>query len=240
MNGATASARAHGALASSRTAAEAMRQKEEENAKSKLELLSTLRESCVQQLTTLAHEHAADKYILALLAQVGEAYRLLRLCEGDQAAAVLLRPVLADVSAEAVERKRVVNEAATDGTSATSAPDQVTRLVDLQVKDSILHHLLLGRSYAECSQYASSETHFAAVRKHNPFIAGHMDIYSLVLFHLSREVKLSALAQHLAMVAPGTASTHIVVGNAFSLQKEHQTALVCFQRAAAAARASDK
>ncbi|SPO27137.1 related to nuclear protein bimA [Ustilago trichophora] len=232
----SSSARANGTLASSRTAAEAMRQKEEENARSKLELLSALREPCMQQLTTLAHQHAADRYVLALLAQVGEAYRLLRLCAGDKAATVLLRPVLAEagIEAEVVESKMPSNEATEEAALATTASDS-TRIVDLQIKDSLLHHLLLGRSYAECSQYAPSETHFSTARKLNPFIASHMDVFSLVLFHLSREVKLSALAQHLAMVAPGTASTHIVVGNAFSLQKEHQTALVCFQRAAAAA-----
>lgn len=236
VGGASTSARANGTLASSRTAAEAMRQKEEENARSKLELLSALREPCMQQLTTLAHQHAADRYVLALLAQVGEAYRLLRLCAGDKAVAVLLRPVLdqAGIETEAVEGKMPSNETTEEAALATTVSD-FTRIVDLQIKDSLLHHLLMGRSYAECSQYASSETHFSTVRKLNPFVASHMDVFSLVLFHLSREVKLSALAQHLAMVAPGTASTHIVVGNAFSLQKEHQTALVCFQRAAAAA-----
>ncbi|CBQ72630.1 related to nuclear protein bimA [Sporisorium reilianum SRZ2] len=239
------SARTNSTLASSRTAAEAMRLKEEEDARAKLEHLTALRGPIVQQLTAMAHQQAADRYVLALLAQVGEAYRLLRLCEGGQAAAVLLASVLEESAAITgsggkSESKKAVGdkEGSTGEGSSTFVVDsslEMARILDRQVKDSLLHHLLLGRSYAECSQYAASETHFAAIRKLNPFIAAHMDIYSLVLFHLSREVKLSALAQHLAMVAPGTASTHIVVGNAFSLQKEHQTALVCFQRAAAAA-----
>ncbi|KAJ1023478.1 hypothetical protein NDA16_003095 [Ustilago loliicola] len=239
MSGPSSSARTNGTLASNRTAAEAMRQKEEENARLKLAQLSDLRETCLQQLTTLAHQHAADRYVLALLAQVGEAYRLLRICEGDKAAAVLSQPVLAALGSGSDvnpgKGKLQSSDPAEEGPLINPTAAEATRLIDLQAKDSLLHHLLLGRSYAECSQYASAEIHFTAARKLNPFIASHMDVFSLVLFHLSREVKLSALAQHLAMVAPGTASTHIVVGNAFSLQKEHQTALVCFQRAAAAA-----
>lgn len=244
ISGPSTAARANGSLASARTAADAMRQKEEETARAKLDELVSLRESCVQRLTALAHQHAADRYILALLAHVGEAYRLLRLCEGDKAAAALMQNVLPSIGAAGQNKNPVVEQRApTDGQqdddadelSSITATSKATRLLDLQVKDSLIHHLLLGRSYAESAQYASAETHFAAARKLNPFVASHTDIYSLVLFHLSREVQLSALAQHLVMVAPGTAATHIVVGNAFSLQKEHQTALVCFQRAAAAA-----
>lgn len=238
--GVSTSLRANGTLASTRTAAEAMRRKEEDTAKLKLEQLSALRETCLQQLTAVAHQHAADRFVLALLAQVGEAYRLLRLCEGDRAAALLQGPILNDITTSssnevATAKEHGHSDDITEGGTVETTMTEDNRFTELQVKDSLLHHLMLGRSYAECSQYASSETHFTAARKHNHFVASHMDVFSLVLFHLSREVKLSALAQHLAMIAPGTASTHIVVGNAFSLQKEHQTALVCFQRAAAAA-----
>lgn len=234
--GAGIPARTNGTLASSRTAAEAMRLKEEQHARAKLDSLTALREPIVQQLTSMAHQQAADSYVLALLAQLGEAYRLLRLCEGDKAAAVLMGCVQGETAVVEDGRTQVLRQNGHgSAASKAAASTEIDRLLDHQIKDSLLHHLLLARSYAECSQYASAEHHFGAVTKLNPFIASHMDVYSLVLFHLSREVKLSALAQHLAMVAPNTASTHIVVGNAFSLQKEHQTALVCFQRAAAAA-----
>lgn len=238
IGGPSTASRANGTLATSRTAAEAMRQKEEETAKLKLEQLAALRGTALQQLIVLAHQHAADMYVLALLAQVGEGYRLLRLCEGGKAAALLLQPMLAQT---APHQEAAKDQTHSDGSSeegsmtTTSFNAEATRMLDLQIQSNVLRHLLLARCYAECSQYASSESHFDLARKLNPYIASHMDIYSLVLFHLSREVKLSSLAQHLTMVAPGTASTHIVVGNAFSLQKEHQTALVCFQRAAAAA-----
>ncbi|KAJ9480215.1 Anaphase-promoting complex subunit CDC27 [Pseudozyma hubeiensis] len=237
--GANTTVRSNGAFASSRTAAEAMRIKEESDARAKLDSLNALRESSVHQLTAMAHQKAADRYVLALLAQVGEAYRLLRLCEGDKAAAVLSNPILAG-AVSVLDNKPQTLEANGEmsSSSSTVAPittTEATRFLDLQIKDSLLHHLLLARSYAESSQYASSESHFTAVTKLNPYIASHMDIFSLVLFHLSREVRLSALAQHLSLISPSTASTHIVVGNAFSLQKEHQTALVCFQRAAASA-----
>ncbi|SNX85567.1 related to nuclear protein bimA [Melanopsichium pennsylvanicum] len=236
VGGASTFTRSNGTLASARTAAEAMRLKEEENAKSQLELLKAMRTTVVQQLAMLAHQHTADQYVLALLAQVGEAYRLLRLCEGEKAAALLANTVIAEASTMfKCANANMPSDDPKEEDPLTKANTEISRILEVRFKDSLVHHLLLGRSYAECSQYAPSETHFTAARKLNPFVASHMDVYSLVLFHLSREVKLSALAQHLAMAASGTASTHIVIGNAFSLQKEHQTALVCFQRAAAAA-----
>lgn len=199
----------------------------------KLEELVQLRETVVEQLKTLAQFHAIDKYIVGLLFQVGEAYRLLRLCQGDSSAQFLKQPVLAALLAKPEGMDDVAMEDPEE--EVQSRLLEHTGHIDPFVQNSIVHHLLLARSYTECSQYSPAELHFTHVRSLNPFVTAHMDIFSLVLFHLAREVTLSALAQHLALVSPASASTQIVVGNAFSLQKEHQTALVCFQRAAAAA-----
>ncbi|PWZ01355.1 hypothetical protein BCV70DRAFT_172555 [Testicularia cyperi] len=208
-------------------------------ARFKLDLIVQMRETAMKKLSALAQRHAADMYVVALLAQVGEAYRLLRLCEGEKAASVLKGPVLASVLIKGqavgkVQKKQSDDEELPDAESAGTEEEEDS-LLDPCIANSIVHQALLGRAYNECSQYASAETHFTQLRALNPFMTAHMDIFSLVLFHLSREVTLSSLAQHLSLVAPASATTQIVVGNAFSLQKEHQTAFVCFQRAAAAA-----
>lgn len=58
-----------------------------------------------------------------------------------------------------------------------------------------------------------------------------MDIYSLVLFHLKREVAASALAQSLLALEPQAPQAHVAAGNAFALQRETSVALRCFRRA---------
>ena len=58
-----------------------------------------------------------------------------------------------------------------------------------------------------------------------------MELYSTSLWHQQKEVALSALAQDMTALDRNSSSTWCVVGNCFSLQKEHQTAIKYFQRA---------
>merc|ERR1719499_2106140 len=58
-----------------------------------------------------------------------------------------------------------------------------------------------------------------------------LEYMSTALWHLKDEVKLSFLAQELKNEFPSSPVTWIVVGNFFSLQKEHEQALGFFQRA---------
>lgn len=58
-----------------------------------------------------------------------------------------------------------------------------------------------------------------------------MDIYSTALWHLQKEVALSALAQDLINTDRNSPVTWCVSGNCFSLHKEHDTAIKFFQRA---------
>ena len=59
-----------------------------------------------------------------------------------------------------------------------------------------------------------------------------MEVYSTLLWHLQRQVKLSFLAQELLAINPRSPQAWIAVGNCFSLQKERSQALTCFNRAA--------
>ena len=58
-----------------------------------------------------------------------------------------------------------------------------------------------------------------------------MEVYSTVLWHLKKEVALSHLAQEAVALDRLAPHTWCVLGNCFSLQKEHETALRYFQRA---------
>ena len=91
---------------------------------------------------------------------------------------------------------------------------------------------LLARALHDQSEYAAAEKHFSAARALEPYLLAHMDIYSLVLFQLHREVELAALAHALAAVDPRATAAHIAAGNTWSLQGEHDAAYACFEQAA--------
>lgn len=59
-----------------------------------------------------------------------------------------------------------------------------------------------------------------------------MEVYSTLLWHLQKNVKLAFLAQELLAIDARAPQAWITVGNCFSLQKERVQALTCFSRAA--------
>ncbi|PWN34913.1 TPR-like protein, partial [Meira miltonrushii] len=94
---------------------------------------------------------------------------------------------------------------------------------------------LLGRAYHDLGRYHLAEKHFLHARHLSPSFLAHMDIFSLSLFHLQREVRLSQLVKELQLLDPTSSITHIAAGNAFALQHEHSAALRSFQKACSAA-----
>ncbi|KAI3617111.1 hypothetical protein CBS9595_003020 [Malassezia furfur] len=143
----------------------------------------------------------AERYTYALLRDLGEAYRLVRLFRGREAVALLDPAQVPPGSLRAAHRHTA----------------------------SV--HCLLGRALHDASEYAEAETHFACAREQEPYLLMHMDIYSLVLFQLHREVALAALAQDLLAVDPRAAVAHIAAGNTWSLQHQHDAAYQCFVQA---------
>ena len=77
-----------------------------------------------------------------------------------------------------------------------------------------------------------AERAFEAVRNLEPYRMWDMEVYSTLLWHLQRNVKLSFLAQELLSIDPRAPQAWIAVGNCFSLQKERVQALTCFHRSA--------
>ncbi|PIK47242.1 putative cell division cycle protein 27-like [Apostichopus japonicus] len=89
----------------------------------------------------------------------------------------------------------------------------------------------LGRAHAELAEYQLAEKIFKRLRKLESHYLEGMEIYSTVLWHLHKEVELSALAQSLTTFDKNSPEVWCAVGNCFSVQKEHQTAINFFQRA---------
>lgn len=90
---------------------------------------------------------------------------------------------------------------------------------------------MVAKAHYELHEYESAAKLFYAVHRREPHRLHLMEIYSTVLWHLHREVALSALAQDLVAQDKRSPVTWCVAGNCFSLHKEHETAIRFFERA---------
>ena len=66
--------------------------------------------------------------------------------------------------------------------------------------------------------------------KLEPYRLQGLDILSTTFWHLKNEVDLCSLAQLVVSIDKLSPCTWVVVGNCFSLQKEHESALLFFKR----------
>lgn len=90
----------------------------------------------------------------------------------------------------------------------------------------------VGRAHYEMVEYAEAERAFASARRAGPHALDSLAIYSTVLFHMKKEVELSYLAQEAIALDRLSPEAWCIMGNCMSLQKEHESALKFFQRAA--------
>ena len=90
---------------------------------------------------------------------------------------------------------------------------------------------LTGRAHFETGEYASAVRAFSEAKERDPHCPEMAEYHSTALWHLQREVQLSALAQDLIQMDPETPQAWCAVGNCFSLQKEHEAAIRFFSRA---------
>ncbi|CAI0628672.1 unnamed protein product [Linum tenue] len=97
----------------------------------------------------------------------------------------------------------------------------------------------VGKAYFELVDYLEADRAFSLARRASPYSLEGLDIYSTVLYHLKEDMKLSYLAQELTStdrLAPQSwyipAFCLCAMGNCYSLQKDHESALKNFQRAA--------
>ncbi|ELR10852.1 tetratricopeptide repeat domain containing protein [Acanthamoeba castellanii str. Neff] len=89
----------------------------------------------------------------------------------------------------------------------------------------------VARAHFEMVNYGEAERLFAEVHRAESTRTEGMEIYSTILWHLRKEVGLSHLAQQLVDADKMCPQAWCALGNCFSLQKEHQTAIKFFQRA---------
>lgn len=90
---------------------------------------------------------------------------------------------------------------------------------------------MIAKAHYESRDYESAAKIFQEVHRKEPNRLHMMEIYSSVLWHLQREVKLSALAQDAMAQDKLSPITWCISGNCFSLHKEHETAIKFFERA---------
>lgn len=89
----------------------------------------------------------------------------------------------------------------------------------------------VGKAYFELVDYLEADRAFSLARRASPYSLEGMDIYSTVLYHLKEDMKLSYLAQELISTDRLASQSWCAMGNCYSLQKDHETALKNFQRA---------
>ncbi|KAH8505221.1 hypothetical protein Peur_045335 [Populus x canadensis] len=89
----------------------------------------------------------------------------------------------------------------------------------------------VGKAYVELVDYLEADRAFSLARRASPYSLEGLDVYSTVLYHLKEEMKLSYLAQELISTDRLAPQSWCAMGNCYSLQKDHETALKNFQRA---------
>ncbi|XP_027359205.1 cell division cycle protein 27 homolog B-like [Abrus precatorius] len=89
----------------------------------------------------------------------------------------------------------------------------------------------VGKAYFEQVDYLEADRAFNLARQISPYSLEGMDIYSTVLYHIKEDMKLSYLAQELISTDRLAPQSWCAMGNCYSLQKDHETALKNFQRA---------
>ncbi|KAH3677197.1 hypothetical protein WICMUC_001778 [Wickerhamomyces mucosus] len=89
----------------------------------------------------------------------------------------------------------------------------------------------LGRLHFEIVNYEEAELYFQKLRKLDRTRVTDMEFYSTLLWHLHKEVELCYLSYELLEIDKNAPQTWVAIGNMFSLTREPDEAIKCFQRA---------
>lgn len=88
----------------------------------------------------------------------------------------------------------------------------------------------LGRLHYEIVNYKQSEYFFVKLRKLDRTRLEDMEYYSTLLWHLHKKVELTYLANELHDLDPHSPITWCTIGNLFSLTREPDEAIKCFNK----------
>jgi anaphase-promoting complex subunit 3 len=89
----------------------------------------------------------------------------------------------------------------------------------------------MGKAYYEQGQYVKAEEIFERIREKAPSFLDNMEVYSNTLWQLKKEVALSHLAHQLMEQDRLSPQAWCALGNACSLNRQHDEAVKCFNRA---------
>ena len=89
----------------------------------------------------------------------------------------------------------------------------------------------LGRAYFECGEYAQSVVYYSRSHQLDPHRTSGLEYYSSALWQLKREVELSYLSQSVLEYDSHSAPSWCVLGNCYSLAKDHESAIGYFRKA---------
>jgi anaphase-promoting complex subunit 3 len=89
----------------------------------------------------------------------------------------------------------------------------------------------MGKAYYERTQYAEAEAVFKKIREKVPSYLENMEVYSNTLWQLKQEVALGHLAHTLMDQDRLSPQAWCALGNASSLDRQHDDAIKCFSRA---------
>jgi anaphase-promoting complex subunit 3 len=97
-----------------------------------------------------------------------------------------------------------------------------------QVTGWVLHQQ--GRAYSEMNDFANAQRCLELMLNKDPGRLQGLEILSTVYWQLKKEVELAYLSQHVVDLNRLAPEAWCVVGNCFSLQKDHESALAFFKR----------
>jgi anaphase-promoting complex subunit 3 len=89
----------------------------------------------------------------------------------------------------------------------------------------------IGKAHYEREEYQKAEDVFQKIRDKAPAFLDHMEVYSNTLWQLKREVPLGYLAHTLMEQDRLSPQAWCALGNANSLDQQHDDAIKCFSRA---------
>ena len=87
-----------------------------------------------------------------------------------------------------------------------------------------------GRAFLEQGDFVSAQRSLEQMHKIDPGRMAGLELLSTVYWQLKKEVALANLSQRVMDWDYEAPEAHCVVGNCFSLQKDHETALLFFKR----------
>ena len=109
------------------------------------------------------------------------------------------------------------------------------RIMNRQLPSHILNNMpwcqaQLGKLHFEIVNYDMSLTYFTNLRRLQPTRLKDLEIFSTLLWHLEDKVNLSNLSSELLEMYPNSPETWCVLGNYFSLQKDHDQSIKALEK----------